>query len=325
MAHELEVIDGNASMFWLGETPWHGLGTKLDTPPTVEEGIRLAGLDWKVERKQLVIEGSSQKAPAFATVRDSDSSILGVVGSTYRVLQNIDAFKWFQPYLDSGEVELHTAGSLSGGSRVWVLAKIKGEPVEIVKDDSIEQYVLLSNAHDGSQAVRAGLTATRVVCANTMAAAHNAASSKLMRVRHSEKAGIALEKVRDSLNLARREFAATADGMRQMARYGVSVADLNAYVREVFQPKVQLNVVDGAETSVTLDNLVENIIPLFEKGRGNDLPGVKGTMWAAHNAVTEYLSHQRGRNANNRVESLWFGQSANLIQRAYNVAVQMAA
>jgi phage/plasmid-like protein (TIGR03299 family) len=318
MAHEVE------NMLYVGNVPWHGLGTKLEVPPTIEEAIVAAGLDWQVDRKPLVIQGSDQLVPAYATVRSTDNSVLGVVGNTYRVLQNIDAFKWFQPYIDSGEVEIHTAGSLRNGKHVWVLAQIKHEgKIEIVDGDEICQFALLSNSHDGTSAIRAGLTATRVVCANTLAAAQNSKASKLIRVRHSERSNIALAKVRESLDLARREFRATTDGMRRMAQLGVSIEDLKSYVKEVFEPKVTLET-EGM-TNGTLERLCDKITPLFEGGRGMDLPGVKGTMWGAYNSVTEFLTWERGRSADTRLESLWFGPAANLNQRAYEVAVKRAA
>jgi phage/plasmid-like protein (TIGR03299 family) len=314
MAHEVE------QMFYMGATPWHGLGVKLDTPPTVDEAIIAAGLDWRVERKPLVLAETGERAPAFATVRSSDNQILGVVGKGYRVLQNRDAFAWFQPYLDSGEVELHTAGSLRGGKHVWVLAQIKTEaPVEIVRGDEVLQFALLSNSHDGSQSIRCGLTGVRVVCANTIAAAHNSSASKLVRIRHSDNAVLALDKVRESLDLARREFAATADSMRIMARYGCDEGDLRKYVQEVFATSA-----DTTDTDV-LERLCGKVIPLFEAGRGTGVTAARGNMWGAYNAVTEYLSWEKGRSVDTRLESTWFGENAKIAQRAFDVALAQAA
>lgn len=320
MSHEVE------NMFYVGEVPWHGLGVKLEEPPTIEEALKIGGLDWRVDRKPLVIQGTDQLVSHYATVRSTDQSVLGVVGNTYSVLQNEDAFQWFQPLVDSGDATLHTAGSLRNGRHVWILAQITRDPIEIVPGDEILQFILLSNSHDGSAAIRAGFTGIRVVCANTVAAAHTSSRSQLLKVRHSNQAVMALDKIRKSMDLARREFSATAEGMRQMARYGVTVETLKKYVREVFQPKLSLGTVDGVEqTNATLNRLCERVIPLFEAGRGNNLPGVKDTMWGAYNAVTELLTWERGRSADTRLENLWFGPAANLNQRAYDVAVQMAA
>jgi phage/plasmid-like protein (TIGR03299 family) len=330
MAHELEIgSDGQAKMFFVGnEVPWHGLGVKLDSPPTIKEAITCAGLDWTVERKRLVMADGGREVPAHATVRTSDGAILGVVGMDYHVLQNINAFQWFQPWLDSKQVTLETAGCLKGGCHVWVLARINSDPVEVVKGDAIIRYVLLSNSHDGSRMVRAGFTGTRVVCWNTVSAAITSKQSKLLKVRHTENADEALTKIRESMSIADRNFSATIEQMRAMARKGVTKETLASYVKAVFKPKPVSN--DPAEEMTEAqeekcERLISNIIPLFEKGRGNDLPGVKGTVWGLYNAVTEYLTWERGRSNDNRMTSLWIGDGQAVSQRAFDEARKMAA
>lgn len=319
MAHEVE------NMFSVKDVPWHGLGTILDDPPTVEDAIRLAGLDWKVECHPVYAKVGGVEIPteSVATIRDSDKSVLGVVGKGYKPLQNADAFKFFQPFIDSKQVVLDTAGSLRNGKRVWVLGRIKRSPIEIVKGDEILLYVLLSNGHDGTLAIRFGFPKIRVVCANTMAAAHNDAESKLLSIRHTKNAGDAIERVREVMNVADQSFVATAEQLRGMARKGVVVADLKKFVTEVFKPEVSLK--DEVEAAKSCERLMGKIIPLFEHGRGNDLPGVSGTVYGAYNAVVEYLQYERGRDAGGRLDSMWFGDSAQLNKRAFQAAVRMAA
>lgn len=330
MSHELEVDRfGQARMFFVGdELPWHGLGKQLKSPPTVEEGIKWAGLDWHVELKQLVIKETSREVPAFATVRVTDGAVLGIVGNKYRPQQNLSAFQWFQPWLDSKEVALETAGSLKGGTHIWILARILKDPTEVVKGDPIIRYVLLSNSHDGTRMVRAGFTGIRCVCWNTVSAALTAADSKLLKVRHTESADAALKTVRETMDLADRRFAATLDQMRAMARKGVTKETIREYVTRVFRPAPVTNDENESmteEQEERCERLVGNIVPLFEEGRGNKLPGVRGTMWAAYNAVTEYLTWERGRNNDNRMTSLWFGDGQSVAQRAFNVAIKMCA
>ena len=319
MAHEVE------SMFSVKEIPWHGLGVILDKPPTVEEAIIKAGLDWQVRLQPLHMQydGVNMPVPGYATVRDSDKKVLGVVGPTYQPLQNKEAFKFFQPFIDAGEATIETAGSLRGGKRVWVLARVSQDPVEIVPGDAVLNFVLLSNGHDGSMAIRTGFTGVRVVCANTMAAAHGDAGSKLLRVRHTKSAAKTLDEVRSIMDVGRREFVARAESFRALARKGVSVEDLKTYVRKVFEPKVTLVTPESAEADVSSERLLAKIIPLFEHGRGNDMPGVAGTYWGAYNAISEYLTHERGQD-DTRLNSLWFGQGADLNARALDVGLKMA-
>ena len=331
MAHEIETnLNGTANAFFVGAPAWHRLGKVFPegTELTIPDAIVAAGLDWKVRLQPLHMnfDGEQLPVPGYATVRETDKSVLGVVGPSYQPLQNVDAFNWFQPFLDTGKMSLEAAGSLRGGKRVWVLAKIKGDPCEVVKGDALVRYALLSNGHDGTMAIRAGFTDVRVVCANTMAEAHGSQASKLLRVRHTAGSARALVEVGEIMDLANREFVARVDQLKTLAHKGISVADLKSYVRKVFEPKVTLSQVTN-ETEADEDKnerLLGKIIPLFEKGRGNDMPGVAGTAWAAYNAVNEYLQYERGNEAN-RLDSMWFGDSARLNARALQVAMVMAA
>ena len=327
MAHELEIVNGQASIFSVTETPWHGLGKILRSAPTVEEGVVAAGLDWAVRLQPLHMkyDGVEIPVPAYATVRDSDKSVLGVVGPTYRPVQNRDAFQWFQPWLDSGKVTLETAGSLKGGKHVWILARVVngGSMLEVRPNDPVQQFILLSNGHDGTLALRNGFSNIRVVCANTLAAAHGDTASKLLKIRHTAKATQAMEHVREVMDLAHAEFTATIDQYRALARCGVTKDSLREYVRRVFQPKL-VEAVDSNKNvdekdAESGDRLLGKIIPLFEGGKGNG----QGTLWDLYNATSEFLNYERGRNQDNRLDSLWFGDGARVNQRALTEAVKL--
>lgn len=309
MAHEVE------NMFYVGDIPWHKLGKRfIEAPDTMNEAIAAAGLNWEVGTKPLFTE-EQEKVPALATFRKSDNKILGVVGPTYHPLQNVEAFNFFQPFIDSKLVTLESAGSLRGGQRVWVLAKIKGDPLVVKGNDVLERYILLSNSHDGTLAVRVGFTPVRVVCANTMRMAHTDQSSKLIRVRHTKGVVRGLEAIRETMDVINREFTATADVYRKLASTSIVYADLKKYIKEIF---VQQATQDSDRAG---DKVMAEIIPLFDKGRGNDMPEVKGTVWTAYNSVTEYLQYYRGKTEDTRLDSVWFGQGSTLSKKALDLAI----
>jgi hypothetical protein len=63
----------------------------------------------------------------------------------------------------------------------------------------------------------------------------------------------------------------------------------------------------------------------------NVLPGMRGTLWAAFNAATEFADHQRrfrGKSdlarAQNRLNSIWFGSGNDFKQTAYRSALELA-
>lgn len=362
MSHQVE------SMFSVKETPWHGLGVVIQNAPGIVEGIRLAGLDWEVRVDSLfrdlpVVVTDPLTGELVTTlkrdtlddfgkvfVRSTDNSVLGIVGPNTHPLQNVKAFEWFQPFLDAKEAELTTAGSLCDGRKVWVMARLNRDNAEIVKGDEVAKFILLSNSHDGTTAIRVGFTPVRVVCANTLAMAHGDKASKLIRVRHSAKVETNLEKIRDVMNAANAEFEATAEQYRFLASRQISQADLRKYVKLVLDvdpdksdddlPKRTLAMIQEisdrhekrtnmvyelAKQSQALQGAtLDAIMRAFEEGRGTDNKASRGSYWTAYNAFTEWASYDRGHKQDTRLNSLWFGESARQNVKALEVALEMA-
>ena len=311
MAHQIN------SMMYAGAAPWHGLGTKVEGILSVAEVIKAAGLDWTVGKFKVFTE-DGVAVPGVHAVRRSDTmEVIGTVGDRYSFVQNESAFIPFQGFADQGLVSFETAGALGVGERVWILAKINRPNSVIVPqaDDSVAKYMLLSNSHDGSMSVRVGFTPIRVVCNNTLRLAHADGASKLIRINHRGNMESKLEALTETINVVDQSFEATADKYRALASKGINSADLENLVKIVFSQRES----DSKKKSPVL----EKIIPLFEHGRGNDLPGVRGTLWAAYNAITEYIQYERGDDANRRLDSTWFGTGQQLNARALDAALEL--
>ena len=153
------------SMFYVRETPWHGLGTKVLEAPASKDALQLAGLNWRVMQEPIYTAMEELVDGYKANVRDSDRKVLGVVTDRYRVIQNDEAFAFTDGLLGEG-VKYETAGSLQGGRKVWLLAHMPHE--YIISGERISPYLLFSNTHDGSGAIKVALTPIRVVCQNTL-------------------------------------------------------------------------------------------------------------------------------------------------------------
>lgn len=312
MAHLVE------SMLYVGQEPWHGLGQKIPEGKrlTINEAIIASGLNWEVKLRPVFTEDQNrQKLSIFdqyAVCRQSDNRVLGIVGPDYVPLQNKDAFEWFQPFLDSGNATLETAGSIKQGRQVWVLAKVRAGEMTVGDADEIANYILLSNSHDGSISVNVGFTPIRVVCNNTLSMAHESKASKLLKVKHTERILENMASIREIMDLANREFYATVEQYRGLIKRKIDRSDLERYVKIVFSLPDHKG--KGQE-------LIPNIVHLFDHGRGSDIAGK--TYWGAYNAVTEYLNYFRGKTQDNTLSSLWFGDSARVNKRALDVAIQM--
>ncbi|EOS40125.1 phage/plasmid-like protein [Lachnospiraceae bacterium M18-1] len=162
------------SMFYVREAPWHGLGTKVKEAPTSNDALILAGLNWQVLQEPIFTATNEPIEGYKVNIRDSDRKPLGVVTSRYKVIQNNEAFAFTDELLGEG-VRYETAGSLQGGKKVWLLAHMPHE--YIISGEQISPYLLFSNTHDGSGAIKVALTPIRVVCQNTL----NLALSKANR------------------------------------------------------------------------------------------------------------------------------------------------
>lgn len=159
------------SMFSVRLVPWHGLGTIVKEAPTSDDAIRLAGLDWRVVqnpvyyRNKIGNEMQNIIIPGYkVNMRDTDGAVLGMVTDRYKIVQNDEAFAFTDALLGEG-VTYETAGSLASGKRVWMLAKMEGR---LITDEKIDQYLVFTNTHDGTGAVRVAITPVRVVCQNTL-------------------------------------------------------------------------------------------------------------------------------------------------------------
>ncbi len=185
------------SMFYVRETPWHGLGTKVMQAPDSKNALKMAGLDWTVEQEPIYTDGEYIEGYK-ANIRSSDRKVLGVVTDRYKVVQNEEAFAFTDELLGEG-VRYETAGSLQEGRKVWMLARMPQEFV--IMGDRISPYLVFSNSHDGSGAIRVAVTPIRVVCNNTLNLALDTAKRSWSMI-HTGDIKSKMEEARDTLFMA---------------------------------------------------------------------------------------------------------------------------
>lgn len=186
------------SMFYTRVAPWHGLGVRVEEALDSKEALTKSGLDWKVIQKQIMTDDNSIIDGYRANIRDSDNSILGVVSDRYKIVQNDEAFAFTDALLGEG-VKYETAGSLQGGKRVWMLAKLPEK--YIIGGEKIDPYIVFSNSHDGSAAIKVCMTPIRVVCQNTLNLAINGAR-RSWSAKHTGNVQNRMHEARETLGLA---------------------------------------------------------------------------------------------------------------------------
>jgi len=310
MAHMVET------MAYAGELPWHGLGTKVVADLTPEQMMQKAGVDWTVEKQDLVTAGGSTVKSKQALVRSSDGAVLDVVGKGWNPVQNSEAFNFFEEYVKAGDMEMHTAGSLNDGKMVWALAKTN-DSFELFNGDVTENYFLFSNPHQFGKAIDIRMTPIRVVCNNTLTLSLNKESDSMLKVNHRKEFDVA--EVKEQMGIAREKL----DQYKSMAEFLGSKRytsdNIIQYFNEVFGSPAKEKV-DGVIpfTSNNAKIAMENL---------STQPGAKfgeGSFWQAFNTVTFLNDHVQGRTTDGRLTSSWYGRNRRVKLKALDKALEYA-
>ncbi|MDE7247922.1 MAG: DUF932 domain-containing protein [Lachnospiraceae bacterium] len=300
------------TMFYTREKPWHGLGTRVEEAPSSEDALRLAGLDWIVVQ-ETVRTGSGDIIPGYrANIRESDQRVLGVVTDRYRIIQNWEAFAFTDGLLGSG-VRYETAGALQDGRKVWLLAKLPSE--YIISGEQISPYLVFSNSHDGSGAVKVAVTPIRVVCNNTLNLALSTAKRCWSMIHTGDVKG-KVQEARDTLFLAGKYMENLGTEFERLRRLKVTEQQVAEYIALLLP--VEKNA--SATQEKNMMRLREDL-----RSRYYDAPDLKGMGNNAYrfiNAVSDFATHSKPlRRTANYHENL-FGKTMEgnpMIDRAYQL------
>jgi len=298
---------------------WHGEGTVTQEKLTTAEFMKLAKMDWTVEKRPMYNEDGSV-VEGWSQLRRSDSNaLLHVCKDSWTPLQNVEGFTWFDPFIQDGDLYLSAAVSLKEGRHIALTAEFT-KPVEeeVLKGDEVQLKLILFNSHDGSLAVGVKFTPIRVVCSNTLHLATKGERGKFtgevhlteksVRIKHTKNLSNNLLKVRDQIDLARRQFVEVSiPQYKFMSDKDLTTNLWKRYLGLLFDK-------DEANVDTSLRSY-DKITELLETGKGTDIPGVRGTMWGAYNAVTEWVTNS------GKTDSILFGSYANLIERAHDLAL----
>jgi phage/plasmid-like protein (TIGR03299 family) len=318
MAHNID------SMAYYGEVPWHGLGNAIPERADAATMIKAAGLDWLVEKRP--VQGAKldwEKRPLkYELVRKARNEkeqdiLLGLVSPRYEPLQNEDAFKFFDSIVEEGSAIFETAGALGDGERVWVLAKLPGE-IRVIGDDIVNKYLLLSNTHNGKEAVTIKFTPIRVVCQNTLILALEK-EGRAVKVRHTKSMLFRLSEVPELLEIFRSVYDSAAQSFQDLVDTRLDTARFESYLEALFPRSAkQIEKNKQPESWDHVTEIFENIDPYFSY--------IKGTMWAAYNAVTQYEDYRIAKEASQdrRLNRVWFGKGADLKLKAFQKAEEFA-
>lgn len=322
MAHLVE------QMAYMGRTPWHGLGNQLPPHQPLNVWADKAGMNWDILESPVHFcagpYGDMQELRSFddhkVLYRSDSNEPLSVVGHRYKVVQPREILEFYRDLTEVSGFELETAGVLKGGRKLWALART-GQAGIIKGQDQTNAYVLLATACDGSLATTAQFTSVRVVCNNTLAVATDSGVNAV-KVKHST--AFDAEAVKRQLGVSVSAWDDFIYRLKHLADRRVSYKEADRFFESVFlnpHAPVSPNGVRAGERAMKAAHEL-----YYGKGMGAYLPSSRNTAYGLVNAVTEFVDHQRrARSDDHRLDSAWFGQGANLKQKALEQATALAA
>jgi phage/plasmid-like protein (TIGR03299 family) len=323
MAHLIETnaVTGKAEIAYAGSVPWHGLGQSLTPDASIDVWQKEAGLDWEAKVAPIMFTWDGQNYSEVdnqrVIYRNDTNAPLGVVTDRYRIHQPGEILDFFNTLVGSAGFKLEVAGAIKGGKRIWALANVNREAC-VLGDDAVRGYLLLSTSFDGSTATVGQFTSIRVVCNNTLSAADREAAPSRVSITHGARFDASL--MRDKLGLVVGGFEGMMDNYRNLARTGVNSAYVKGFLTTLFPPTKQMVKISGVDVKQEVwadSRAYRKVLELFDgKGIGCNLPGVNGTRWGLLNAITQFVDHERGHNADTRMNNAWFGEGNRLKSQA---------
>lgn len=332
MSHEIRTND---SFGYVGRKAWHGLGRELAAGIDAETAFPKLGIGWKTDLLPIYCERLTEagvervEVPSHRLhVRADNGEQLGMVSDGYKPFENMDLARFADALAGSDSaVQIETAGTLYGNRRVFALVRLP-QVVRATSEDVSTQYVLLSNGHGGTASFAVYPTSVRVVCANTLAYSSKDAA-RGVSFRHTGDFDEKLRMARKVLGTAAEEVKKFQEMVSALVRTDLSVGQAREFMEKAWT--ASFGKLDRLEDEALIrmrakrDAEIEQWLGMMENER-NSLPGIRGTAWAALNAVTEFHDHERGRfksvhEGDGRVHSNLFGSSARAKSKVLKLAL----
>lgn len=296
--------------------PWHRLGTAVSTAMTSEEALKIAGLDWEVNPKPIFTDTGKEIPNYFANTRSSDEKVLGIVSGKYKVIQNKEAFDFTDALIGEG-VKYETAGSLCGGKRVFLLARL---PEKKILNETFDNYVCFTNSHDGCGSIKVAMTPVRVVCQNTLNLALEKAS-RTWSARHFTNITDKLEDAKRTLELADTYMEELNKEADKLANITISDSDTLKLIETLFPINDDMS--DKRKGSVLKDREA-----VYYCTFAPDLKNFRNTAYGFINAVSDFATHKNPKRKSETFEENNFRRTIDgnyIIDGAFDLITKGAA
>ena len=306
------------------------------TATSAQDAAQQAGLDWHVSLGELEAisvsdDGVSrlQVPDTFGTIRtnkDGSQTVLGTVGTRYKVFQNGEMFSALDALVDSGEARYANAGELRGGGQVWMLLELPRE-VKIAGDPHAA-YLLARTSHDGSCSLGVTPLVNRLFCSNQISGIFRKECKYSLH--HTTNARLNVEQMRSMLQVIYtgiETYELVADKL-----LNVSVTDdqVQKIFKEMWTMPSLIEKTPYAKLSTgerrTYNRIVDSrntALNIYRNSSSQE--NIRGTAFGAFQAIVEYLDWNSHKSEATRAERVIAGKYDRLKSRALDLVTQEVA
>lgn len=295
-----------------------------------DEVLKNAGLDFEVGREPLYTAQGREVRSKFQRIKRMDNDVtLGVVGRTYHPMQNRDLLGIADRLVQNDHIAWDRIGMVGAGEKLYASFKLP-DTYHIDGWDDLDQYIYLTNTHDGSGGVKCIPANVRFGCTNQFAF-HQKQLKKAginprdLTIRHSSKMSERISQFEHAIGLVDTLNNNFAHQAAELMSVEMTESDKATFYIDALGLTTDEKLVDadnewGLKTRGlnTFNHLKE-----LEKSATNNTSAMRDTAWQSFNVVTEYLDHAWVHNASggviaSRVESSILGTGGRLKAKAWD-------
>jgi phage/plasmid-like protein (TIGR03299 family) len=271
----------------------------------VEESFEQAGLAWTAEQAPMFNSANGKVIENMKVIYRSDNgNQIGVVGQNYGVIQNTEAFAFFNEICKKNGATIVKVNEYHGGSLIHLEAMVKNLTTEVRKGDEIGFRFNLYNSFDGLHKALVNFSVLRLVCLN---GAVSDVKKESIAIKHTKNASARLDEA----------IRVWSGGAEWYESFIESAKILNQKMVDKKMVDSFLNGLFGDSDSGVNTRKKEMVESLFVSGKGNQ----GKTAWDLYNGATEYVDHYSKKDAEDRLEFANVGAGHNLKMRAFNLAM----
>lgn len=326
MSHDIYEVNNKYSIAYAGDTPWHGLGQRINHDDPIEVWMEEAQLEWEAVKQPLFRRSLVSRLidklygrefdnvdGKVAIARSDTNEVLSIVSDKYQPVQPYEVLEFYRELTEVNGFRMETAGSLQRGRRVWALADT-GREFSVDGIDRVKFYLLLATSYDGTFATTAQFTSVRVVCNNTLGISLDCGKGPAVKVRHNSLFNA--DDIKLDLGLKDNTFDKFIEDSIDMADTKIGTEEAIAFFLDVFK-RLDEN------PNLERDRIMNRVLQVYDVTQKQMPDTCDGTVWGVINAVTNYVDFVRGRSPDSRLNYAWFGQGNTIKAAAWNKALKI--